>query len=92
MAVLAGNWPKLENARGKVIFLMDQIWAGPIYLAGHQPLRGRVLFTNAEPGQPDAAFTEYNDGPADEITKLVGEGYLVRTRTDAETTRVAAMP
>lgn len=84
-AVLAGNWPKLNKGRGKVIFLLDQRKAGPIYLAGHPSLRGRVLFTNAEPGQPDAAFIERNDGPAGEITELVRKGYLVRTRTDADT-------
>jgi hypothetical protein len=84
-AVLAGNWPTLDRARGKVIFLMDQQQASPIYLAGHPALRGRILFTNSEPGDPDAAFIERNDGPADEITALVRKGYLVRTRTDAET-------
>jgi hypothetical protein len=84
-AVLAGNWPTLKSARGKVIFLMDQRPVGPIYLAGHPSLRGRVLFTNAEPGEPDAAFIERNDGPAAEITDLVRKGYLVRTRTDADT-------
>ena len=84
-AVLAGNWPTLAKARGKVIFLMDQRPVGPVYLAGHPSLRGRVLFTNAEPGQPDAAFIERNDGPASDITELVRKGYLVRTRTDADT-------
>jgi hypothetical protein len=84
-AVLAGNWPTLASARGKVIFLMDQKSVGPVYLDGHPSLRGRVLFTNAEPGQPDAAFVERNDGPAGEITKLVREGYLIRTRTDGDT-------
>jgi Phosphoinositide phospholipase C, Ca2+-dependent len=84
-AVLAGNWPTLKSARGKVIFLMDQRPVGPIYLAGHPSLRGRILFTNATPGQPDAAFIERNDGPAAEITALVRKGYLVRTRTDADT-------
>jgi hypothetical protein len=84
-AVLAGNWPTLETARGKVIFLMDQHSVGPVYLAGHPALRGRVLFTNASPGEPDAAFIERNDGPAAEIDELVRKGYLVRTRTDAET-------
>jgi len=78
-AVLAGNWPTLEKARGKVVFLMDQRWVVPIYLEGHPSLRGRVLFTNAVPGAPDAAFTELNDGPAEEIAKLVRQGYLVRT-------------
>ncbi len=85
-AVLAGNWPTLANARGKVIFLMDQRKAGPAYLAGHPSLRGRILFTNAEPGEPDAAFIERNDGPAAEIAALVRKGYLVRTRTDTDTT------
>jgi len=84
-AVLAGNWPTLNEARGKIIFLMDQRKVGPIYLEGHPSLRGRVLFTNAEPGEPDAAFVERNDGPASEIADLVRKGYLVRTRTDADT-------
>ncbi|MGA7340008.1 MAG: phosphatidylinositol-specific phospholipase C1-like protein [Terracidiphilus sp.] len=84
-AVLAGNWPTLRSARGKVIFLMDQRPVGPVYLAGHPSLRGRVLFTNAEPGEPDAAFIERNDGPAADIAALVRKGYLVRTRADADT-------
>jgi hypothetical protein len=84
-AVLAGNWPTLKKSRGKVVFLMDQRWAGPVYGEGHPSLRGRVLFTNAAPGEPDAAFTECNDGPRDEIAKLVKQGYLVRTRTDDST-------
>jgi hypothetical protein len=84
-AILAGNWPTLDNARGKVIFLMDQRPVGPVYLAGHPSLRGRVIFTNAEPGQPDAAFIERNDGPASDISALVRQGYLIRTRTDSDT-------
>ena len=84
-AVLAGNWPTLASARGKVVFLMDQRPVGPVYLAGHPSLRGRVIFTNAEPGQPDAAFLERNDGPASDISALVRQGYLIRTRTDSDT-------
>ena len=84
-AVLAGNWPTLVGARGKVVFLMDQRAVGPVYLAGHPALRGRVLFTNSEPGEPDAAFIERNDGPAADITSLVRKGYLIRARTDSDT-------
>jgi Phosphoinositide phospholipase C, Ca2+-dependent len=84
-AVLAGNWPSLESARGKVIFLMDQRAVGPVYLAGHPALRGRVLFTNSEPSEPDAAFIERNDGPAADIASLVRKGYLIRARTDSDT-------
>jgi Phosphoinositide phospholipase C, Ca2+-dependent len=84
-AVLHNNWPTLATARGKVVFLMDQRPVGPVYLEGHPSLRGRVIFTNAEPGQPDCAFTEENEGSGEEIAALVRKGYLVRTRTDEDT-------
>nr|WP_244952535.1 phosphatidylinositol-specific phospholipase C1-like protein [Xanthomonas maliensis] len=83
-AIRSHGWPSLAQARGKVIFLLDQRSAGDSYLPGHPSLRGRVCFTNAAPGTDDAAFTELNDGPAAEITQLVKAGYLVRTRTDAD--------
>jgi hypothetical protein len=84
-AVAAGNWPTLAEARGKVIFLLDQQSNGPIYLKGHPSLRARVLFTNAIAGRPDAAFVEANDGSTEQIDALVRKGYLVRTRSDADT-------
>jgi hypothetical protein len=84
-AVLHNEWPTLAAARGKVMFLMDQRSVGAVYLHGHPALRGRVIFTNAEPGQPDCAFTEENDGTQPEIAALVRKGYLVRTRTDSDT-------
>jgi hypothetical protein len=77
-----GGWPTLANARGKVIFLMDQRPVGPVYLEGHPSLRGRAIFTNAAPGSPDAAFTEENSGTKAEIDELARQGYLIRTRTD----------
>jgi hypothetical protein len=84
-AVRTDGWPTLARARGKVLFLLDQKAVGPVYLKDHSSLRGRVLFTNADPGKPDAAFTEQNDSSADAIAALVRQGYLVRTRTDADT-------
>ena len=84
-AVHAGKWPTLAKARGRVIFLMDQQHVGPIYTQGHPSLRGRILFTNALPGAPDAAFIEQNNGSVEEINALVKQGYLVRTRTDEPT-------
>jgi Phosphoinositide phospholipase C, Ca2+-dependent len=84
-AVLNNDWPTLTAARGKVVFLMDQRPVGPVYLEGHPSLRNRIIFTNAEPGQPDCAFTEENDGTQEVIAALVRKGYLVRTRTDADT-------
>lgn len=89
-AVRKGGWPTLAQARGKVIFLMDQAHVGPIYLEGHPGLRGRVLFTNATPGHPDAAFVEQNAGDAASIASLVRQGYLVRTQSDSETIEARA--
>jgi hypothetical protein len=85
-AIRDRGWPTLDASRGKVVFLMDQRSMGAIYLDGHPSLAGRVLFTNAEPGSPDAAFTEQNESPPEQITALVHEGYLIRTRTDENTT------
>jgi hypothetical protein len=85
-AVLRGDWPTLAQARGKVVFLLDQQSNGPLYLQGHPGLRGRILFTNAVPGHADAAFVEENDAGKAEIEALVRKGYLIRTRSDADTT------
>jgi hypothetical protein len=82
-AVRAGGWPTLAKARGKVVFLLDQRKIESVYLSGgHDALRGRLAFTNATPGAPDAAFTECNECGADEINALVRRGYLVRARAD----------
>jgi hypothetical protein len=77
-----GGWPTLAEARGKVVFLMDQRPVEEVYTDGHPSLRGRVIFTNATPGAPDAAFTEENSGTKEEIDALAKQGYLIRTRTD----------
>ncbi len=84
-AVHAGHWPTLAQSRGKVIFLMDQKPVGPVYKQGHPLLEGRVLFTNADPGQPDAAFIEQNSGAPQVIDSLVKQGYIIRARTDEGT-------
>ena len=84
-AVLAGGWPTLAKARGRVVFLMDQHKHGPVYAEGHPSLRGRILFTNSDPGRPETAFIEQNDGSRESIDALVTKGYLVRTRTDEGT-------
>jgi hypothetical protein len=87
-AVTTNGWPSLGESRGKVMFLMDN--GGDYrtdYLAGHPTLEDRVLFTNAEPGQPDAGFVKVNDsrGNVERISQLVADGYVVRTRSDSDT-------
>lgn len=84
-AIRAGHWPTLAESRGKVIFLMDQRDMESVYTEGHPSLKGRILFTNAVPGEPDAAFTEQNGGSREVIDDLVRDGYLVRARADDST-------
>ncbi|RXH57881.1 phosphatidylinositol-specific phospholipase C1-like protein [Granulicella sibirica] len=84
-AIAAKGWPTLAEARGKVVFLMDQSSMTPVYTEGHPALKGRILFTNAIAGTPDAAFVEMNTGTKAEIDTLVKQGYIVRTRTDEPT-------
>jgi hypothetical protein len=81
-AVLDGGWPALEKSRGKVIFLLDQKRVGSLYTKGHPSLEGRPLFTNATPGNPDAAFVEMNDPLGGQIPDLIRKGYIVRTMSD----------
>lgn len=87
-AVLAGNWPTMKAAQGKFMFILDeQGRKRDAYRAGHPSLEGRVLFTNADPGSPDAAFVILNNSIGDgaKIREYVRKGYLVRTRADSDT-------
>ncbi len=87
-AVLEDGWPTLGEARGRVLFALDN--GGEkrdAYIAGHPSLRGRVLFTSSLPGEPEAGFVKLNDPIADGelIRDLVARGFIVRTRADADT-------
>jgi Phosphoinositide phospholipase C, Ca2+-dependent len=86
-AVLAGDWPTLGESRGKVLFTLDnEDVVRDAYVAGHPSLEGRILFTSSPPGTPEAAFVKRNDPLADtDIADLVRRGYVVRTRSDADT-------
>lgn len=81
-AVLRQGWPKLNGARGKVVFLLDQEKVTPFYTDGHPSLKNRMMFTNGVPGTPDAAFVKVNDATSPRIPELVRKGYLIRTMTD----------
>lgn len=84
-AIAKGGWPTLAAARGKVVFLLDNLDLASIYIQGHPALHGRLLFPNQIPGTPESAFIEINNGPRTKIEALVRQGYLVRTRADADT-------
>jgi hypothetical protein len=82
------GWPTLAAARGKVLFTLDNEGAQKrYYLDGHPSLRGRVMFTSSAPPADEAGFVKLNDPIADfaRIQQLVADGYIIRTRADADT-------
>ena len=89
-AVLSRGWPMLEAARGKIVFLFDQESVTPLYATGRPSLEGRMIFTNAKPGSPDAAFVKMNDALSPQISELVKKGYLVRTMSDGGAVAIRA--
>ncbi len=87
-AIRAQGWPALEAVRGLVMFALDN--EGSVrdrYLDGHFALRDRLMFATVEPGHPAAAWFKINDPIAgfERIQQLVKQGFLVRTRADADT-------
>ena len=87
-AVLHKNWPTLEKARGKYIFILDEVGEKrAAYIKGHPSLQGRVLFTDSEPGTPEAAIHIMNNAKKQfaDIQTLVRKGYIIRTRADSDT-------
>jgi hypothetical protein len=84
-AIAADGWPTLRESRGKALFsLINRDGTDDLYRMGSPALEGRLLFTNADPGDPDAAFVRFDDPIADSdaIADALAGGYLVRTRSD----------
>ncbi|HEY5085519.1 MAG TPA: Ca2+-dependent phosphoinositide-specific phospholipase C [Rhizomicrobium sp.] len=87
-AVRAGAWPSLKQARGKVIFLLDDsrqkttLYAGP-----NQTLEGRPLFVATDENSPLASFICVDDPMKDglRISSDVAQGFIVKTRADEDT-------
>ena len=85
-AVMNDNWPGLKQAEGRFLFILDDRGAKrDLYMQGHPSLKGRVLFACAEPGTPESAALLMNEPENPKIPELVKQGYLIRTRADANT-------
>ncbi|SFS16437.1 Phosphoinositide phospholipase C, Ca2+-dependent [Dyella sp. OK004] len=87
-AVLAGQWPSLGQARGKVFFVLDEDARKVAAYRGHRSsLEGRVMFVNTDERSPAAAYLTLNDpvGEGQRIARDVAAGFMVRTRADADT-------
>lgn len=87
-AVRAGHWPWLDRVRGQVLFMLDDHGAKrDAYRAQLPDLSDRRLFVDVPETDADAAIMVVNNPLVDgaRIRRLVGEGFIVRTRADADT-------
>lgn len=86
-AILQSGWPSMNSSRGKFLLVLDEPMAKVnTYLSKSRSQIG-IMFTNAPAGHEASAFLVLNDPIKDEyvIKEHVGQGYLVRTRADADT-------
>lgn len=87
-AVRTRGWPTLGEARGKVFFVLDET---PRKIAIHQSRIDAstkpAMFVATDEGDDAAAFLVLNDPVAQRtrIANAVKAGFLVRTRSDADT-------
>ena len=85
-AVRTVGWPTRDASRGKVLVAMtDGGRIRDLYTAGAPALEGRPIFTNAMPGEPDAAFVRFDDPTDPGLDQAALDGYIIRTRTDSPT-------
>lgn len=85
-AISTEGWPRIGDVRGKVVFLFNN--SGSVlqqYIDGHPSLEGRIMFVDATPGTPEAAFIMQNNAFSSKIAEWVEQGYIVRTRSDSDT-------
>ena len=87
-AVQAGAWPTLGEARGKVIFLLDDNSKKTVlYVGANNSLDGRLLFVATDENSPLASFISIED-PLKDQARIAGDvaaGFMVKTRADADT-------
>ena len=84
-AVTGRGWPTLAKTRGKVLVALNT--GGAIrsaFLQGHPSLQGRAMFVTADEQSPAAAVIKVDDPDEARIQALVKQGFIVRTRADAD--------
>jgi hypothetical protein len=87
-AATGGRWPSLAASRGKVLLVLDSNpRIAQLYRQDHPSLTGRMMFGLYDAAEPEAAVFNIQNPQAEEarIKNLVAQGFLVRTRSDADT-------
>ena len=85
-AIITDGWPLLEDSRGKAVFvLLARGESRDLYVQTHPGLVGARMFTLSDEASNEAAIFSLNDpvGSGEEITRLVSQGYIVRSRADS---------
>jgi hypothetical protein len=84
-AVTGRGWPTLSKTRGKVLVALNTSGAiRDALLQGHPSLEGRAMFVTAQVQAPSAAVIKMDDPDEAKIQQLVRQGFIVRTRADAD--------
>jgi len=79
------GWPPLSKTRGKTLVALNT--GGGIrdaFLQGHPSLERRAMFVTADEQSPAAAVIKMDDPDEARIEALVKQGFIVRTRADAD--------
>lgn len=80
------GWPMISAVSGKVMFMLDNTDRKmKSYMGANNNLENKILFVSAPPGHPSSAWLKMNDPYNADIPTLVAKGYLIRTRSDANT-------
>jgi len=92
-AVHADRWPTLGEARGRVLFVLDDDDKKvAMYRGARTSLEGRAMFVTIDERSPASAYLTLNDPIADaaHIAAAVDAGLIVRTRADVDTRQARA--
>jgi hypothetical protein len=84
-AVTGRGWPTLGKTRGKIMVTLST--GGPVrdvYRQGHPSLEGRAMFVTSGERAASAAVIKVDTPDEARIQGLVKQGFIVRTRADAD--------
>jgi Phosphoinositide phospholipase C, Ca2+-dependent len=84
-AVTGRGWPTLGKTRGKIMVILNT--GGPVrdtYRQGHPSLENRAMFVTSGERAATAAVIKVDTPDEARIQQLVRDGFIVRTRADAD--------
>ncbi len=83
-AVREHGWPPVEEALGKVFFVLhNRTELRAAYTEEYPSLEGRVMFVNSAPDRDDCAFIVVDNPYSEQIPELLAKNILIRVRSDS---------